>query len=78
MATHQHRHEMGVGGQCIRPKCDARFPHEPGLPCRDQRCPTCGAKLLRAGSYHHEMLLKKRGAASPPADGSNTGGTANG
>jgi hypothetical protein len=51
---------MGSGGFCVCPKCDYRAPHRRGIPCQDERCPTCGAKLLREGSYHHELLIEKR------------------
>ena len=51
---------MGIGGYCICPKCDYRAPHQRGIPCQDQRCPKCGAKLMREGSYHHQLLLEKR------------------
>jgi len=59
---HRGFHEgMGSGGFCICPKCGFRAPHRSGVPCREERCPHCGAKLIREGSYHHELLLKKRG-----------------
>jgi uncharacterized paraquat-inducible protein A len=51
---------MGRGGYCICPKCDYRAPHQRGIPCQEQRCPNCGAKLMREGSYHHQLLLEKR------------------
>jgi hypothetical protein len=54
-----HRHEMGVGGDCICPKCGTKVPHRDGVPCQEERCPTCGAKLLREGSYHHRLFLEK-------------------
>ncbi len=53
-------HGMGRGGYCICPKCDFRTPHQAGIPCQEQRCPHCGAKLMREGSYHHQLLLQKR------------------
>ncbi len=59
MKEEQRRHEMGAGGQCICPKCGKRTPHKRGTPCQDQNCPECGAKLLREGSYHHELLKQK-------------------
>lgn len=55
------RHDMGAGGFCFCPKCDYRTPHRNGVPCQDERCPNCGAKLLREGSYHHDLLREKRG-----------------
>ena len=60
----ERRHEMGSGGYCFCPKCDRKFPHMRGVPCQEQRCPDCGAKLMREGSYHHELLEKKRGKNS--------------
>jgi hypothetical protein len=58
------RHEMGPGGRCICPKCDKTVPHGRGLPCQERRCPRCGAKLLREGSWHHELLVKKKQAGT--------------
>jgi len=54
------RHEMGADGNCICPKCGHRIAHARGVPCQDERCPECGAKMLREGSYHHHLLEKKR------------------
>ncbi|MBK1649026.1 ferredoxin [Rhabdochromatium marinum] len=56
----QQRHNMGAGGACICPKCDYRGAHRAGIPCQDERCPQCGAKLLREGSYHDQLLQQKR------------------
>ena len=55
----ERRHDMGVGGYCICPKCEEKIPHNRGVPCQDERCPKCGAKMLREGSYHHDLLEKK-------------------
>ncbi len=54
-------HIMGSGGNCVCPKCGYRAPHRRGLPCQEERCPKCGAKMLREGSYHHELWKKKTG-----------------
>ena len=51
---------MGADGNCICPKCETCIPHKDGVPCQQEHCPACGAKMLRQGSYHHELLLKKR------------------
>jgi Zn-finger nucleic acid-binding protein len=53
-------HNMRAGGHCICPKCDARTSHQRGVPCQEEKCPKCGAKMLREGSEHHQLLLKKR------------------
>lgn len=55
------KHEMGAGGQCICPKCATRIPHHQGVPCQEQQCPQCGAKMLREGSEHHALWQAKRG-----------------
>jgi predicted amidophosphoribosyltransferase len=60
MIQFEHKHEMGSGGNCICPKCDSRIPHRDGIPCREERCPECGAKMFREGSEHHRLLLEKR------------------
>lgn len=53
------RHEMGSGGQCICTKCDVKIPHRQGVLCQDERCPKCGAKMLREGSHHHKHFKEK-------------------
>lgn len=55
-----HRHDMGPGGFCICPKCGHKIPHSLRVPCQEERCPECGAKMLREGSYHHRLLQEKR------------------
>jgi len=57
---------MGAAGFCICPKCSGRFPHQPGIPCMQERCPSCGVALVREGSPHHEAILARR---KPVADG---------
>lgn len=54
-------HGMGSGGFCICVKCGFRKPHQPGVPCREETCPKCGAKLIREGSIHHQKIIKKKG-----------------
>lgn len=50
---------MGSMGNCICPKCGFKKSHKRGVPCQEEKCPKCGAKLLREDSYHHELLKKK-------------------
>ncbi|MFX1537346.1 MAG: hypothetical protein ACFFDI_24325 [Promethearchaeota archaeon] len=38
----------GPGGQCVCPSCGKRIPHQLGVPCYNQNCPNCGAKMTRA------------------------------
>ena len=56
----QARHDMGVGGFCICPKCDNRTEHQDGIPCQDEKCSKCGAKMLREGSHHHQLFVEKQ------------------
>jgi predicted amidophosphoribosyltransferase len=56
----ERRHEMGPGGSCVCPKCDKKIPHIKSVPCQEQRCPNCGAKMLREGSHHDQLRQQKR------------------
>jgi hypothetical protein len=38
---------MGPGGTCICPSCGATVPHKRGVPCYQQTCPQCGARMTR-------------------------------
>lgn len=55
----EHKNEMGPFGRCICPNGDHRTPHHRGVPCQEERCPSCGAKLLREGSEHHRLFEEK-------------------
>jgi hypothetical protein len=60
MKDAERLHEMGTEGFCICPKCETRQPHRDGVRCQDERCPQCGAKLLREGSRHWMLWQEKR------------------
>lgn len=47
---------MGPVGYCVCPVCGYREPKKPGVPCRQIKCPVCGAYLVREGSPHHKAL----------------------
>jgi hypothetical protein len=51
---------LGPLGNCICPKCHYKAPHQRGVPCQEEKCPKCGAKMLREGSDHHELFKKKQ------------------
>ena len=50
---------MGAGGTCICPKCGNKVPHDAGIPCIEERCPSCGAAMVREGSAHHLELRQR-------------------
>lgn len=37
----------GPAGFCVCPQCGQRVPHERGVPCAEQKCPGCGAAMMR-------------------------------
>lgn len=53
---------LGAEGYCLCPKCGEKIPHRQGVPCQEERCPRCGAKMLREGSKHHQLWEEKRKA----------------
>lgn len=53
--------ENDCKGFCICIQCNTKVLHIKGKPCRDIDCPKCGKKMLREGSYHHQLYLLKKG-----------------
>ena len=51
---------LGAGGACICPKCGQRVPHNAGVPCLEERCPSCGVAMVREGSPHHQEIEGRR------------------
>ena len=51
---------MGPSGNCICLKCGFGKRHERGIPCQEERCPKCNAKLVREGSYHHKNISEAK------------------
>jgi len=58
--TLERKHQMGAGGFCVCPRCDHKTPHQSGMRCIEQKCPKCGAKMLREGSQHHQKVQSKK------------------
>lgn len=59
MSERSCEHIMGSGGECQCPKCGKSVPHQRGVPCQEEHCPDCGAKMLRVGSRHHQLWQQK-------------------
>lgn len=49
--NHKQQHEKYQEGFCICPECGEKIPHQNGLHCREEKCPICGAKMMREFSY---------------------------
>ncbi|OJU52464.1 MAG: hypothetical protein BGN96_07275 [Bacteroidales bacterium 45-6] len=53
--------ESDIGnGICICVHCGLEIPHRKKQPCRETNCPACGKKMMRKGSYHHQLYIKKQ------------------
>ncbi|MGV9171327.1 MAG: hypothetical protein ACOC44_14685 [Promethearchaeia archaeon] len=37
----------GPGGECVCPQCGEVVQHQVGVPCNQQNCPKCGARMVR-------------------------------
>ncbi len=55
----QETERLGPGGFCVCPKCNIKKLHRQGIPCQEERCPKCCSRMLREGSYHHNLTKKK-------------------
>lgn len=55
----QHQQEDSPGF-CICLQCNTKVLHQQGTPCRKNKCPHCGKKMVRENSYHHQLYLKKK------------------
>jgi len=51
--------ENKYNGFCICIHCNTRIPHVKGTPCRENKCPSCGKRMLREGEYHHQLYKLK-------------------
>jgi hypothetical protein len=56
----ERKQGRGPGGFCVCPKCGMKTQHRAGIPCRDEKCPNCGVKMVREGSYHHLLIKEKK------------------
>ena len=66
--TRPGENRSGPAGNCVCLGCGATKPHEPGVPCRDERCPKCGKSMVREGSEHHLAYLRRVPAGQGPVD----------
>lgn len=44
---------MGPSGTCVCLKCGYSISKRRGVPCLDEKCPKCGAVLVRKGGAHY-------------------------
>jgi hypothetical protein len=47
-------------GACVCLRCGYHEPHRPGVACRTERCPECGATTVREGSEQYRAYLETR------------------
>ena len=50
----------GAHGRCVCPRCGLVREHQPGRPCKRERCPDCDVPMLREGGEHHRAWLAAR------------------
>lgn len=46
-------------GRCVCLKCGFSATKKRGIPCMEEKCPHCGAVLLREGGAHHLAAVEK-------------------
>ena len=51
---------MGSTGKCVCMKCGYSTIKKAGIPCIDERCPTCGNVLFREGGTHYNKAKKNK------------------
>ena len=51
---------MGARGDCTCVKCGYSIPKKPGTPCMQEKCPHCGAVLLRKDGRHYSNAIKNK------------------
>jgi len=51
---------MGAVGNCICVKCGYTAPKKAGIPCMQEKCPDCGAVLMREGGSHYNQAVKQK------------------
>ena len=66
MSGETRQHKMGPVGECICPKRKARNGHRRRIPCQEEHCPACGAKMPRVGSDDYQLWLNKQFANPEP------------
>ena len=42
-----NRPGSGPGGYCVCPNCGEKITHRVGVPCYQEKCPKCGAKMAK-------------------------------
>lgn len=65
--------QVDFNGNCICVHCNIQVPHTKGKPCRENNCPQCGKKMMREGSYHHQLYLSKKGEKNHESSSTNQG-----
>jgi hypothetical protein len=58
----QAERKQGKGPEafCVCPKCVVKILHRAGRTSREEKCANCGAKMVRKGSYHHQLIVGKK------------------